>query len=310
MSSNKWTLTINNYTPEDIQTIEKLQPKETFKVYQYEKGDECTPHIQAYIELDRDRGFKFMKSRYPRAHIEPARGTQYDNIRYCTKEETRDSPGKTMGIPRSKSQGKRSDIITIKDNVMAQSKIDYISDHPIEYAKYHKSIDALYNNKLQNIQREPPNVTVFYGPPGSGKTRKVYSSHIQEEIYTLTMTKKHETIWFDGYDPEQHTVLLIDDFYGNMPFAFLLRILDRYPVKLPIKGSMTNLLVTHIYITSNVHPDQWYHYNENKNYLALKRRITDLQHIDKQPDGYQINSLDSQELEEYLEHHRVLLDCI
>jgi len=48
--------------------------------------------------------------------------------------------------------------------------------------------------------------------------------------------------------------MLIDDYRGEGSYAFLLRLLDRYPMQLPVKGGFVVLQAVRIYITSNVAP--------------------------------------------------------
>jgi len=42
-------------------------------------------------------------------------------------------------------------------------------------------------------------------------------------------------LWFDCYENQE--VLLLDDFYGNIRYSYMLNLLDRYTIRLPVKGS-------------------------------------------------------------------------
>ena len=68
--------------------------------------------------------------------------------------------------------------------------------------------------------------------------------------------------------------MVIDDFYGWIRLDEMLRILDRYPHRVEVKGGMVQFLAEKIYITSNVEPKDWYK-DETHNVLikALLRRI-------------------------------------
>jgi hypothetical protein len=60
-----------------------------------------------------------------------------------------------------------------------------------------------------------------------------------------------------------------------MSLVTLLRLLDRYPVQVPIKGSHTWWLPDRIYITTNILPSLWYKWeNRGEHYKALARRFT------------------------------------
>ena len=75
---------------------------------------------------------------------------------------------------------------------------------------------------------------------------------------------------------ESQETVIIDDFYGWMPFDTLLRLTDRYPMLVDIKGGAVQFTAKRIIITSNEVPDNWY---PNVSCLphrwnALLRRIT------------------------------------
>ena len=112
-------------------------------------------------------------------------------------------------------------------------------------------------------------VTLLHGPTGIGKTRYVFSKY--PELYR----KPPEHTWFDAYDYQQ--VTLLDDFAGSaskMSLVFLLQLLDRYPVKVPTKGGHVSFVSEFIYITTNIHPRDWYDYDRREEqYKALARRI-------------------------------------
>lgn len=311
MQGNYWMITLNNYNDDEIHLMSELQDNETYKVFQYEQGAQCTSHIQGYIELAKKRKLGGLKQIYKRAHLEMRNGTQQQAIAYCTKEDTRLKEGLELGLKKVKQQGqgKRTDIEQMKSELKVKSKSDYIQDNPRMYAQMHRSIDAIYEIQYQSIKRQPPHVEVLYGKAGTGKTRYVYDHHDQSEIYKLVRSNSNN-VWFNGYDPQQHKVLLIDDFYGWILYSYLLQLLDRYPMKLEIKGGMTNLLVTHIYITSNVHPSKWYKFSERKNIEALFRRIHKITCLDNNIDITIdfTSELDTVQRDLYLANHIINFD--
>ncbi len=62
--------------------------------------------------------------------------------------------------------------------------------------------------------------------------------------------------WWDGYTSQ--SVIIFDDFYGQIKISYMLRLLDRYPLRLPIKGGFTWARWTHVFITSNEEPENWW----------------------------------------------------
>lgn len=109
-------------------------------------------------------------------------------------------------------------------------------------------------------------VFVFVGPTGAGKSRRAW-----EEATWDAYPKDPRTKFWDGYRDQCHVV--IDEFRGGIDIAHLLRWFDRYPVLVEIKGSSTPLVATKIWITSNLHPRNWYPDLDYTTYLALERRL-------------------------------------
>lgn len=58
----------------------------------------------------------------------------------------------------------------------------------------------------------------------------------------------------------------------------MLKIMDRYPYKVQIKGGFEKFTSEHIWVTSNVNTDQLYHFI-NYNNAAFERRIDNKVHI-------------------------------
>lgn len=96
-----------NPTKEEIDGFEKAKtdPHTLFLVGQPELAPTTgTPHIQGYIETHNVKTGSALKSHYPwlkRAKLIQARGSREDNVRYCTKEETR-IPGTVPSITENK----------------------------------------------------------------------------------------------------------------------------------------------------------------------------------------------------------------
>ena len=65
----------------------------------------------------------------------------------------------------------------------------------------------------------------------------------------------------------------MDDFYGWVKYDEMLKICDRYPYRVPIKGGFRQFTSECIIITSNSEPDQWYKFDAYNGGAALLRRI-------------------------------------
>ena len=138
-----------------------------------------------------------------------------------------------------------------------------------------KVVDCYYTY-LEPNKRVKPNVTWIYGSTGTGKTR--YADQTYKDIFWKDSTK-----WWDGY--EKHETIVLDDFRPkNMEFDELLRVLDRYPKRLEIKGGFRWLNSPNIIITSNKSSEQLYHYKTDEDINQLLRRI-DIQINMDDPNG-------------------------
>lgn len=166
---------------------------------------------------------------------------------------------------------------------MAQSVVDgarledIASDHPGSWVRYSRGIRDLrftLSAKAARAGFRKLVVSVKYGTAGAGKTRSVYDADGYESVFKLD--RSPTGVWFDGYEGE--STLLIDDFYGWIPYSMLLNILDGYPLRLPIKGGSSWACWTKVYFTCNDPPATWYKVGMTG---ALARRInTCTQYID------------------------------
>lgn len=245
-----------------------------YLVYQEEIGETGTYHFQGYCEFTNKLSLNSAKALLGGAsvHLERRRGNQTQAIAYAKKEETRVDGPYEYGIPRS--QGKRVDLEGFKDAVTAgKRKRDLVDDHFLIMARYPKFYDTL--TMMNRPTRETDlRVTLHIGPTGLGKTRTVMDQFSDDpEFYIAPLA--NNTQWYDTYDG--HKRVLMDDFTGassHMALCTLLRLLDRYPVLVPTKGSHTWWLPDEIYITTNILPKDWYKWeNRAEQYRALARRI-------------------------------------
>lgn len=74
-----------------------------------------------------------------------------------------------------------------------------------------------------------------------------------------------------GYQGQENVV--IDEFRGGIDIAHMLRILDKFPMIIELKGYSTVLKAKNIWITSNLHPKDWYPDLDRNTYMAFARRL-------------------------------------
>ena len=86
--AKRWCFTLNNYTEEDITRLNAwLVPKIcVFAIVGKEVADTTgTPHLQGFAHFRAKKTFRAMQKLLPGAHVEIARGTDYENDVYCRK---------------------------------------------------------------------------------------------------------------------------------------------------------------------------------------------------------------------------------
>lgn len=259
-----WTL--NNWTETELRAVSEYANVEArYMCWAQEVGEEGTPHLQGYTAWDNPRSLeKFKQSVSPRLHYEPhTRGTAQQNRNYCLgmveKKGFKENPTfEEVGeIPE---QGTRTDWTS------ALNHLDNGSDIPSVVATQPQllpSIRALERYKqlsLRPLNRDVK-VKVLIGDAGTGKSRWAYDNH--PDLYS-----KPDGQWYDGYTGQK--TILLDDYYGEIPYSQFLKVLDRYPLQLPVKGGFVYAQYDTVIITSNKHPETWYVQGFTD---ALKRRI-------------------------------------
>lgn len=264
MNSRNWLFTINNPLPQD----KPLDWECSYVVFQLELGQEQTPHLQGYIQFEKNKRLSAVKKIHATAHWEPRKGTHAQAYAYNTKEDTRIAGPWTKGEPIVKA-GQRTDLAAMED---VKALLD--SGEPIK-----SILDSHFNICARHLRffREyrcirTPNrnfktqATAIWGPTGTGKSR--WCADNFPDAYW-----KPKSNWWDGY--ESHDAVVIDEFYGWIPYDLLLRILDRYPLVLETKGGHVNFIARYVFIVSNKDPETWY---PKCDFAPLKRRLEAIQY--------------------------------
>ena len=99
-----WFLTLNNYTEDDLSQMSHKFSDCLDYVYQCEKGESGTPHIQGCFRWKNQQRASALRKRLPRGWWRPTRNWDASVV-YCTKEETR-----TMG-PWRKGEIRRGNLL-------------------------------------------------------------------------------------------------------------------------------------------------------------------------------------------------------
>lgn len=261
-------------------------------ICQLEKGEEGTPHLQGYVEVKSPSRLAAMKKLLPRAHLEVSRGSPKEAMEYCLKEEhgngdpmrywlidgqletfAEDWPdsltnyvnalGERMNTSKSSTklrlQQIRSKLLEGNSEV-----IEEIADEEFDlWVRYYRAFERYLVMKTKP-RNHVVDVYVLQGPTGTGK-----SKWAMEQFPNAYW--KQRSNWWDGYCGQE--VVVIDEFYGWLPFDLLLRVCDRYPLLVESKGGQIQFTAKKIVITTNQLPCNWY--KSGTYFPSFVRRVTE-----------------------------------
>lgn len=163
------------------------------------------------------------------------------------------------------------DLDELHESLRAKRKLsDIADDHFGQFIKYQRGITAY--RLLHSTERNWCTlVIVYWGRTGTGKTRSVHENATDLYVHPGGM-------WFDGYDGQQQ--VLFDDFGGSeFKLQYLLKLLDRYRMRVPVKGGFVSWCPREVYITSNLSPDEWFPNANGEHVNALFRRFSFVYHF-------------------------------
>lgn len=229
-----------------------------FLFYSKEKGESGTPHYQGYLVSNNPSSLTSLKKWNNRAHFIVCKGSEQQNIDYISKSPIE---GPFEHGQRSQ-QGKRTDLEHVSEMILSQSGTSIHSvatEYPSSYIRYFKGINALKNVSDSNraYRFEKPYVEYIFGPTGVGKTKRVYDlclDYINKNLFYKLLGSKGK--WWDGYDTQK--IILIDEFYGQIPISKINSYLDGYPLQVEIKGSTCYKNWDIVFITSTDDPNDFY----------------------------------------------------
>ncbi len=226
-----------------------------FLAGQFEMSDSGTRHFQGYVVFNNPQGLPGCRRHLnvPTGHFEPRKGTHQQALDYCHKDETRCAGEIPFALGDPPAQGERSDLDGVKDIIDAGGTELEVSENAFgAYIRYHAGIRRAISLRGSH-RRDAPRAYYFWGPSGTGKSYSAHHYFGYEPAATYPVPLSSGTsIWFDGYDPRQHKVVIMDDYYHNFKFSFLLQLLDEYPVYIPYKGGHCPFSSPIIIITSNI----------------------------------------------------------
>lgn len=234
-------------------------------------------HLQGFVRfstsITKHQAFEILAGQEDMRHLWLRRAiAPAAAVAYCQKGETRDGECYQEGDLEF-AQGKSSELRECADLLADGASIrETARNYPLQFLLHDRGISALRGLVLEESVPlfRAVQVLVLYGPSGVGKTRASY--WYDSGLYKLDRASS-TGVWFDGYDGQ--STLLLDDFYGWIPYSQLLNLLDGYRCRLDVKGTHSFAAWNTVIITSNESPEEWYRKAfPNGCPPALARRIT------------------------------------
>lgn len=173
--SRSYCFTLNNHESNDLPELEDIR----YLVYQREKGENGTEHIQGYVELSKSRTLAYVKNWLPRAHFEIRRGTREQARDYCRKDDTRIEGPFERGTWESGGTGARSDLLAVKRKIDEGKPMSEVWDEHFETTlRYYRGFQEYKKLKL----------VIEHGNP-----KYTYSGENQEQANLEHVWNWHQT---------------------------------------------------------------------------------------------------------------------
>lgn len=86
-----WSMTLNNYDDRDLALVRNGYPDHMRElIYTLEQGESGTPHIQAWLKLQRQQRISFVRKLFPGGHFKPLTNDEYtlNTKLYAQKDDT------------------------------------------------------------------------------------------------------------------------------------------------------------------------------------------------------------------------------
>ncbi len=247
----------NNYTEEDVDCLEVFPHGERegscYLIFSKEVAPTTgTPHLQGYVHFKNARYLKPLLALGIFGHMELAKGTAEQNIRYVRKNRIGDEVANEwvfeFGEPpcgmKAAGEAERQRWEDARTHALAGNLEDVPADIYIRCYGTLKKIrdDAILSETLETLDELEHEW--MWGESGSGK------SYTARERYPDAILKSCNK-WWDGY--AGHEIVLIEDFDRKHDvLCHHLKIwADRYPFPAEVKGSSIKIRPRKIVVTSN-----------------------------------------------------------
>lgn len=224
------------------------------------------------------RVVELAQSRLEGCHIDIARGTNEQATDYTKKD------GNVVfedgECPEDKKTSTEKKGLTIRD--VEQMSMEELREQRASAFRYIRDIKSEQINDRARANRhyKPIEFHWYYGPTGTGKSRKAF----EEGAYPVIYNNGFFSDW------GENRILVIEETRGEIPYAKLLQLADGYHgyYAFNIKGGQRILDIDKLIVTSPLRPAECYprQCEKRDSIMQLLRRITTMIHFTE--DGRQI----------------------
>lgn len=231
-----------------------------YLVYQREKCPKTEKlHWQFFVVLKSKKRLPRVSKMFGNAHVEIAR----DLIKsrdYCMKLETRVSGPVEQGV------FKKNSMLSVVQLLKLKPVLEVIEERPTLWRNLRSLLEL--KEAFTSPRKSPTQGILLTGLTGSGKSKiaQTISDYLGEAFWA-----EPEMKWWDGY--ASHPLVVVDEFRGGVGPAPLLRLIDRYPLKVPVKGAMREFKSSMVILTSNLSLGELFPNVDRRTMQAINRRI-------------------------------------
>lgn len=186
-----WGMTINNYDETDLALVQNAYPDYMREIiHTLEKGEEGTPHIQAWIKLQRQQRLSFVKKLFPRGHFKPLTSDEYiaNTKKYAQKLDDTAVAGAVhkfnLPIP---------DVVRELQVVIKEAFYYYADKDKRIYDTSDHEILAMVQVEQHNRVRENPQLAKLY-------VSATYKAVVKEYLRDIAVR-----VWEAEYSKDTHT---------------------------------------------------------------------------------------------------------
>lgn len=264
----QWISTWNNYPDDAVERFKAwCDANTTYSVVGREVGSQGTPHLQGFHQ-NGVKSFKAFHNLFPAVHVAPVTVNNGAD-KYCKKDG--DIAFET-GSLQQKRPGQRNDLAAIAQLCTSgKTQAEVAAACPEAILRFPTGVQRLISMHEPSRDRSIPKVCIcLYGPTGTGKTRRIYD-WCDKHGHKPYVWDNGMPTWWDGYNSDK--VVIMDEFRSQLPMSFLLRLMDRYPMRVQYKGGSCQFLADYILFTSSKHPRDWYSDQGDDKIAQLLRRF-------------------------------------